>query len=84
MNDPKYVIRDGRLWHVSGYQIPPDEPVMVLRGKDPFALAAIREYIRRHTDQAHQESAAERHLAFEAYQSAHPERVSTDCTRGAC
>lgn len=82
MNDPKYTIRDGRLWHIEGdYPIPDDEPVMVLRGKDPVALYAIACYANSHTCEAHIRSSHERLDAFKAFQSANPDRVNTDCTK---
>jgi hypothetical protein len=80
MNDPKYDIRDGRLWHREGkYYVPEEEPVMILRGKDPQALVMIAMYVLTAGDEAHRISATERRDAFRAYQERYPERTKIGC-----
>ncbi len=80
MNDPKYGIRDGKLFHKQGgYDVPDEEPVMVLRGKDPVALAMIRLYLDSGVDEGHRASATERLEAFAAYQKKYPARTRQGC-----
>ncbi len=80
MNDPKYTIRDGRLWHIGGnYAVPEEEPIMILRGKDPIALAMIRTYLESGVDAGHRESATERLMAFSEYQERYPARTRQGC-----
>lgn len=80
MNDPKYDIVDGRLWHREGrYFVPEEEPVMVLRGKDPVALELIRRYLECGVDDGHRVSATERLNAFASYQEKYPERTKIGC-----
>lgn len=80
MNDPKYEIRDGKLWHrLGGYAVPEEEPVMLLRGKDPVALAMIRIYLQSGVDEGHAQSATERLEAFAAYQAKYPARTRQGC-----
>lgn len=80
MNDPKYAIVGGRLHHVQGgYDVPDEEPVMILRGKDPVALKMIEMYLTSGVDDSHRESATERLNAFRAYQTAYPERTKIGC-----
>ena len=82
MQDPKYMIVGGILYHRQGnYPIPANEPVMILRGKDPVAIAAIEAYIAAHTCEDHKDSAHERLMSFRDYQREHPERVNTDCMK---
>lgn len=85
--DPKYEFRDGRLWHRQGkYWVPSDEPVMVLRAKDPDTIKAIEAYVA-HTasvegDQEaadHNSSSIERLEAFRKFQSENPSRVKRGC-----
>jgi hypothetical protein len=80
MNDPKYDVVDGRLWHREGrYFVPAEEPVMLLRGKDPVALAMIRTYLESGVDESHRASATERMEAFATYQAKYPERTKIGC-----
>ena len=51
MSDPKYISKDGFLYHIDGYKLPDDEPLMVFRGKDIGSLDAICEYIEMLEDQ---------------------------------
>lgn len=82
MNDPKYGIKGQALYHKTGnYLLPIDEPVMLLRGKDPIALAALKHYvcICKLTNNHHLESATERLRAFERFQREHPKRCGNNC-----
>jgi len=80
MNDPKYEIRDGRLWHIAGnYPVPSDEPVVTLRGKDPVTLAALAAYYLSATDDSHRISILERIVAVGLFQMNHLERTKVGC-----
>jgi len=80
LNDPKYDIRKGKLWHREGkYFVPDEEPVMILRGKDPVALKMIETYISCCDDVHHVKSATERLLSFSKYQATYPERTVIGC-----
>ena len=86
-NDPKYAFVDGRIWSVNGsYYIPKDEPVIVFRGKDQAAIAAIIGYLEcldKQTQSQHVKdhitTARERLDTFLSFQSAHPEFVGIGC-----
>ncbi len=46
MQDPKFRPTDAGFWHEQGgYLIPPDEPLIVFRGKDLFTPPTLRHYI---------------------------------------
>ena len=80
MNDPKYDILEGKLWHRAGaYAVPDEEPVMIIRGKDPVAIRMIEAYIASNPDEAHVQSATERLNAFREYQEKYPERARSGC-----
>ena len=90
MSDPKYPVVDGKMHHVSGYQLPDDEPIMVFRGKDIGSLMAICEYIEMLEEQpqnrvivSHRVSSLERLLAFYNYQMRNPDLQSVGCSRRA-
>jgi hypothetical protein len=75
MNETKYYIKDNKLYHESGYQIPEDEPLMIFRGKDVGALVAITAYIDMLREQpinetidSHLNSSMERLKTFLKYQ----------------
>ena len=89
MADRKYEFRNGQLWHRQGnYPVPDDEPLMVLRAKDPDAIYAIRAYIQRCSDVAktgddealaHYEGAKLTEAEFEKFAREHPERIKRGC-----
>lgn len=88
MNDPKYGINLGRLWHRTGeYPVPEDEPVMLLRGKDPAVPVMIEAYINHlkgldTTDEriaSHIQTATERLNTIRQWQSDNPQRVTHGC-----
>ena len=88
MNDPKYIPKDDGLYHIDGYKLPADEPVMTFRGKDIGALYAIVEYIEMllHHEMndvimSHLLSSTERLQAFYDYQTNNPDLQSIGCTR---
>ena len=68
--------------HVGGAQIPPDEPVFVIRAQDRLALAMIRFYVTvyhiRYGDKVDNkvlEELAAHRKAIEDWQKANPEKV---------
>jgi len=84
MNDPKYNIQ---LCHADGYIIDPNEPVMVLRGKDVGALVAICAYVdmleNEHPNaviNSHLDSSLERLEAFYIYQRDNPKLQTIGCS----
>lgn len=88
MSDPKYIPKDGGLYHSDGYRIPDDEPLMVFRGKDIGALSAICDYIEMLLGQplnpvidSHLKSSTERLNAFYDYQMENPNLQSIGCTK---
>lgn len=69
-----------------GPPIPPDEPVILLRGKDQVTLFALREYVRimrrfpgSQLAADHAESVEERIATIERWQRDHPARVGMGC-----
>ena len=90
MSDPKYPVIDGKMHHISGYELPEAEPTMVFRGKDIGSLMAICEYIEMLEEQpqnkvivSHRVSSLERLLAFYNYQMQNPDLQSVGCSRRA-
>ena len=90
MNDPKYKFGDTDvLRHRSGeYDIAPDEPVMVLRGKDVTALHAVTAYVRvllamepSDVVDSHLDSSIERLRTFYLYQTATPSVAGVGCSQ---
>jgi hypothetical protein len=80
MNDPKYTIKDGRLWHIAGnYAVPDEEPVMILRGKDPTVIAYVESYEHFAPDKAHLDASKKWLELAKAYQDKYPERVKVGC-----
>lgn len=80
MNDPKYDIRNNRLHHVAGkYDVPADEPVVPLRGKDPVTLVALAAYYLHALDDAHKLSILDRIIAVATFQSQHLNRTKVGC-----
>jgi hypothetical protein len=76
--EPKYTVsrKDGRLVNRStGIAIPDDEPVFVLRAKDRNARGALDAYMGACTSANHRAVVKSRMLDFEAFASAHPERM---------
>lgn len=65
----------------TGYPIPRDEPVFILRGQDRLAAQAIETYVRMATDAGNvvtphtEASAATAFQAFTDFAIAHPERM---------
>lgn len=73
INDPKYDFVDGKIVNVhTGKEIPPNEPVLVLRAKDVHALPVLQAYGRLCKDKHHQEAIQGRIDEFEEYKRKHP------------
>lgn len=76
MNDPKYTPMVNGLWHNEGkYFVPPNEPIMTLRGKDVTSLVAVTAYVKALLDcsqtatvESHLNSSIERLAAIYKYQ----------------
>jgi hypothetical protein len=90
MGDPKYPVKNGKINHIDGYELPEDEPIMVFRGKDIGSLAAICEYLEMLEEQpqnstivSHRESSIERLESFYIYQKNNPDLQSVGCSRRA-
>lgn len=87
-HDPKYGFVDGKIWNkTGGYFLPPDEPVIVFRGKDQATLAAIMGYIECLEKQEqtphvleHIRTSTERLNTIMDFQIANPERAGIGCT----
>lgn len=87
MADPKYIIKENKLHHIDGYQIPDNEPLMTLRAKDIGALYLIVKYIEmlegqpiNNTIESHLVSSTERLKAFYYYQINNPDLQSVGCS----
>jgi hypothetical protein len=74
--EPKYTVnRHGHIINrETGKEIPPDEPVMMFRGQDPYAMQLIEQY-RDSLPPAEQAPRHERVLAFSGFAAAWPERM---------
>ncbi|WP_345864590.1 hypothetical protein [Shewanella algae] len=89
MGDPKYRASAEGIYHEDGYLLPPDEPLMILRGKDIGALNAIVDYVDMLEEQnpqtptivSHIKSATERLYSFYVYQVNNPDLQSVGCSR---
>ena len=74
--EPKYDVRDGRLINRNtGKPIPDDEPVFVLRAKDPRAMVALTAYYAAINDPAHGLAVAARIESFKAFALANPDKM---------
>ena len=89
MNDPKYDL--GKIRHIEhDYIVDPNEPCMLLRGKDVGALQAIISYIQmletelaynpNYVINSHLDSSIERLNAFYKYQYENPSLQSVGCS----
>lgn len=80
MNDTKYTIVNGKLWHREGnYAVPDEEPIVVLRGKDPVALRLIAMYLECGPDESHRASMENNLRLFAEYQQKYPQRTRQGC-----
>jgi hypothetical protein len=67
-----YVIKDGRLCErVSGEPIPDDEPVFILRGRDPIALEALEAYFIKQDIPSYKSKVASLIKHFAVFQDTH-------------
>lgn len=82
--EPKYTVgtRDGRIVNrATGKPIPDDEPVFILRAKDVHAKAALEAYLEAvFNDVEHSDAVHDRINAFDAFATAHPERMKAPDT----
>lgn len=80
--EPKYVIKDGKLHNrQSGEQIPDDEPVFILRARDIHATGLLSTYWGIVADPTHKQAAGLRLRQFEEWKRAHPERMKEPDTQ---
>lgn len=74
--EPKYEIRDGRIFNrQSGEAIPDDEPIMIFRARDKHAAEAIRRYGDKCQDWLHRGIVYARAEQFDRWARHHPERM---------
>lgn len=82
--EPKYTVssKDGRIVNRStGKPIPDDEPVFILRAKDPHAARAIQYYIDLCKNADHRAVAKSRLLDFIEFAAKNPDRLrEPDCS----
>lgn len=81
-NDPKYNFADNCIYNVaSGEMIPEDEPCMVFRARDIWAVYAIEQYLSDielgigEKDTPHVTAVKERIAAFRRFAKEHPDRM---------
>ena len=81
-NDPKYNFADNCIYNVaSGEMIPEDEPCMVFRARDIWAICAIEGYLDDieigigEADTPHVTAVKERIEAFRRFAREHPDRM---------
>ncbi|MEL6859323.1 MAG: hypothetical protein AAFO74_13130 [Pseudomonadota bacterium] len=81
-NDPKYNFIGGSIINeASGQPIPEDEPCMVFRARDIWAVYAIESYLSDvevgigEEDTAHVTAVKERIAAFRQFAKDHPDRM---------
>lgn len=83
--EPKYIIEGQVVNRQSGHQIPDDEPVFLVRGRDILACALLEAY----KEMAAEENCTAEHLdaidhridQFEKFAQDHPERMRTPDTQ---
>lgn len=79
--EPKYTVsRRGRLMvRATGTEIPDDEPVFILRGKDTLAVPTLIRYftlaMRATENQQHAEAVSSRAVQFEDFAASKPKRM---------
>jgi hypothetical protein len=80
--DPKYGIDDdGRLCNIAtGEQIPADEPVFILRGKDALAEQALLYYYSLVSMHDHKQAVHHRINDFKGFRLGHPDRMKAPDT----
>lgn len=84
--EPKYTTatKDGRIVNrATGKPIPDDEPIFILRAKDPLASIALHAYLFHVEDPEHAAAVQKRIDAFDDFAEAHPERMKQPDTAAA-
>ena len=86
--EPKYGIRDNKLTsRQTGHPVPDDEPVFILRARDPYAQRAIMAYhdLVPKESTEHREAVKTRAAQFANWAALHPDRMKepdTTITQG--
>lgn len=76
MEDTKFKFENGRFVNrKTGEAIPDDEPVMLFRARDLYALKAIQSYHSMLPDGAHADAVLATLQTFNTFRREHPERV---------
>lgn len=74
--DRKFKFEDGRFVNrVSGEAIPDDEPVIVFRARDKYALRILYAYLSLVEDDHHYQAVMDRINEFEQFQTDHHDRL---------
>lgn len=74
--DPKFDIEDGKLINAgSGEEIPEDEPVFILRGKDIHAVKTLQSYLSLCGNPEHKLAIESRIGEFESFAAQNPGRM---------
>jgi len=74
--DRKFKFEDGHFVNrVSGEIIPDDEPVIIFRARDHYALLVLQYYHSLVLDDHHDQAVQDRVAEFRAFKRDHPERM---------
>jgi hypothetical protein len=74
--DRKFKFENGQFINrVSGEPIPDDEPVILFRARDRYALDVLSFYLSLSKDEHHQQAIKDRIDEFYSYRASHPERM---------
>jgi len=74
--EPKYKIQNGKLVNrQSGNVIPADEPVIVLRARDPYVAHLLRDYANALPSGTHKKAVQTRAAQFANWAEEHPDRM---------
>lgn len=80
--EPKYEIKDGKLWsRRSGEPIPDDEPIFILRAHDVYAAATIQAYAQKLPGGQHKNAVAIRAEQFQNWAMQHVDRMHEPDTK---
>lgn len=80
--EPKYEIKDGRLFSRSSkLPIPEDEPIFVFRGRDVHTRKVLEFYIRLLKEGSHKEAVKRRHWDMRKFAHDFPDRMKEPETK---